>query len=204
MNKLVIAFIAIAVTQALQLLLTIIREREIKRLRKLVVEQSIFMQGWLTAERVHSGQPAITSDREPIADDTKVPEPAITRVPQPAMAPEDLPETIQLRTIEDEAAKFGQADAGVSRPSGQAQWPIEDLQRYVARLKAGAPPEPAIPVVPEPATTPKDLPDTKRPSSTEDELERATKAINWLKEDADRARETGASLPGTAAEKKIG
>jgi hypothetical protein len=194
MNKLVIAFIAIAVTQALQLLLTIVREREVKRLRKLVVEQSIFIQGWLMAERVHSGQPAIIADREPIADDTGVPEPAI--------APEDLPETIQLRTTEDEAAQFGQADAGGSHPSGQ--WPIEDLQRYVARLRAGAPPEPAIPEVPEPAATAKDLPDTTRPSTVGDELERATKAINWLKEDADKAREIGVSLPGTPAEKKIG
>ena len=49
MNNLVIAFIAIAVTQALQLLLTIVREREVKRLRKLVAEQSRLM-----AERVRT------------------------------------------------------------------------------------------------------------------------------------------------------
>jgi hypothetical protein len=42
--------------------------------------------------------------------------------------------------------------------------------------------------VPAPAITPKDLPDTIRPSTAEDELKRATKAINWLKGDVDKAR----------------
>ena len=42
--------------------------------------------------------------------------------------------------------------------------------------------------MPEPAITPKDLPDTLRPSTTEDDLKRATKAINRLKEDVDKAR----------------
>jgi hypothetical protein len=35
---------------------------------------------------------------------------------------------------------------------------------------------------PEPAITPKHLPDTTRPSSTEEETARVTKAINWLNE----------------------
>src|SRR5450759_5441631 len=124
MDNLVIAVIAIAVVQALTILLTIGREREIKRLRELVAEQRILIveiRAWLTGRMQSAKTRRIKPDREPIADDTRVPEPAI--------APEDLPETIQLRSTEDEAAQFGQADAGVSRPSGQAQWPIEDLQR---------------------------------------------------------------------------
>ena len=58
--------------------------------------------------------------------------------------------------------------------------------------------------MPELAITSEDLPDTIRSSTTGDELERVTKAINWLKEDADKAREIGANFHGTPAEKKIG
>jgi hypothetical protein len=89
MNNLVIAFIAIAVAQALQLFLTIVREREVKRLRKLVAEQSMFIKGWLMEERVHSGQHLMIADSGPTADDTRVPEPAIT--------PKELPDTIRLK-----------------------------------------------------------------------------------------------------------
>jgi len=42
---------------------------------------------------------------------------------------------------------------------------------------------------PEPAITPKDFPSATRPSPIEDELKRAAKAVNWLKEDANKARE---------------
>jgi hypothetical protein len=42
---------------------------------------------------------------------------------------------------------------------------------------------------PEPAITPKDFPSAIRPSPIEDELKRAAKAIDWLKEDANKARE---------------
>jgi hypothetical protein len=42
---------------------------------------------------------------------------------------------------------------------------------------------------PESAKMPKDSPDTLRPSTIDDELKRAANAINWLKDDADRARE---------------
>jgi hypothetical protein len=200
-----IAVIGIAVAQALTILLTFRRERDIKELRELVDEQRlriVELRAWLAGR--NSFQPSrIKSEREPVSE----PIANIIKASEPAIAPKDIPEAIQLRTAEDEAAQFGQADSGGSRPSGQAQWPIEDLQRYVARLKAGAPPQPAIPEVQEvqePAITPKDLPDTIRPSTTGDELERATKAINWLKEDADKPREIGASLHDPPAEKKVG
>jgi HAMP domain-containing protein len=44
---------------------------------------------------------------------------------------------------------------------------------------------------PEPAITPKDLPETIQPRTTEDELERVTKVINWLKEDGEKAQKIG-------------
>src|ERR1051326_4047613 len=97
MDNLVIAFIAIAVAQAVQLLLTIVREREIKRLRKLVAEQSMFIKWRLMEESEHSDQPRIKADRELVAHDTRVPEPAKT--------PKDLPEKIQPHTIEEETAR---------------------------------------------------------------------------------------------------
>jgi hypothetical protein len=207
--EITVGVIAIAVAQVLTILLTIGRERDIKELREVVKElrelvdqqrlRIVELRAWLAGR--NAAQPSrIKSEREPISE----PIANNAKASEPTIAPKDLPETIQPRTAEDEAAQFGQADSGVSRPSGQAQWPIEDLQRYVARLKAGAPPEPAIPEVPEPAITRKDLPDTIRPSTTGDELERATKANNWLKEDADKAREIGASLHDTPAEKKVG
>jgi len=89
MDNLVIAFIAIAVTQATQLLLTVVREREIKRLRKVVAEQNMFIKGWLMADRVRSGQAGIIS--EPIADDTRVPDPTTT--------PKDLSDTDETARV---------------------------------------------------------------------------------------------------------
>ena len=104
MDNLVIAVIAIAVVQALTILLTIGREREIKRLRELVAEQRILIveiRAWLTG-RMQSAQPRrIKPDREPIADDMRVPEPEIT--------PKDLPDT-RPRLTEDEIAEMMGAD----------------------------------------------------------------------------------------------
>jgi hypothetical protein len=104
MDNLTIAVIAIAVAQAVTILLTIGREREIKRLRELVAEQRILIveiRAWLKG-RMQSAQPRrIKPDREPIADDMRVPEPAITRVREPAITPKDLPDT-RPRLTEDE------------------------------------------------------------------------------------------------------
>jgi len=174
MNNLVIAFIAIAVTQALQLLLTIVREREIKRLRKLVAEQSIFIKGWLMAERAHSSQPGIIADREPTADDTRVPEPAIT--------PKDLPDTIPPRTIEEEAARVVQV----------IDWLNEVRSTGPQRMKPDG--DQPMADVPAPAVTPKDLPD--RPGLTEHEIKEMV--------GADKAREIVAVLHGTPPRQKIG
>ena len=112
MDILVIAVIAIAVAQALTILLTIGREREIKRLRELVAEQRILIveiRAWLTG-RMQSAQPRrIKPDREPIADQMRVPAPAITRVREPAITPKDLPDT-RPRLTEDEIKEMVGAD----------------------------------------------------------------------------------------------
>jgi hypothetical protein len=232
MDNLTIAVIAIAVAQALMILLSIGREREIKKLRELVNEQRLHivkLSAWL-AGRNAAQPPRIKSEREPIrepiADDMRVPEPAIT--------PKDLHDTIRPNTTEDElkratkAFKWFKEDADKAREivaglqGGAPQEPAitpkdlpdairpstneDELKRaawsreIVAGLRAGAPPELAITRVPEPAITPKDLPHAIRPSTNEDELKRATEAIRWLKEDADKAREIGI-LRGTPPEK---
>ena len=229
-----IAVIGIAVAQALTILLTFRRERDIKELRELVDEQRLHiveLRAWLAGR--NAAQPRRTkSEREPIGE----PIANNTKASEPAIAPKDLPETIQPRTTEEETAQAVKV----------LNWQREIVAGLQAGLKGGAPPEPAITpkaadtvrpsttedafkwfkedadepheivearevvaglkggTPPGPGITPKDLPVTKRPSTIEDELKRAAKAINWLKEDADKAREIGASLPGTPLEKKIG
>jgi hypothetical protein len=167
--QITICVVAIAVAQLLTILLTTIgRERDIRKLRKLVSElreivgeqrlRTVELGAWLAGR--NAAQPIeIKSESEPIpkliANNSEAPEPAIT--------PEDLPETTQASTTEDKPAQSGQADSGVSSPSGQMQWPIEDLRRHVARLKQG---------------------DIIQPSTTEDELER-------VKEDDDKVQKIG-------------
>jgi hypothetical protein len=229
--ELTVTVIAIAVAQALTILLTIGRERDIKELRELVNElrehvdeqrlRIVELRAWLAGR--NAVQPSrITSEREPTGNSVKAPELVIT--------PKDLPETIHPRPIEDEAAqamkahdwsreivaglraglKVGAPDAMQPGTAGDEaervtkafKWFKEDAgepreigeaREIVASLKGGAPTEPSI--------TPKDPPDAVRPSTAEVELERATKAINWLKEDAEKARETVVSLHGTPPEK---
>ena len=60
MNNLTIAVIAIAVAQALTILLTIGRDREIKKLRELVTQQRLCIseiKGWLLRDRIEPAQP---------------------------------------------------------------------------------------------------------------------------------------------------
>ena len=174
MDILVIAVIAIAVAQALTILLTIGREREIKRLRGLVAEQRILiveMRAWLTG-RMQSTQPRrIKPDREPIADDM--------RVPEPAMTPKDLPDTIRPRATEDE----------LKRATKAIDWLNEVQSAQPRRMKPdGDQPMADVPAL---AITPKDLPE--RPRLTEDEIKEMM--------GADRAREIVAVLHGTPPEK---
>jgi hypothetical protein len=89
------------------------------------------------------------------------------------------------RATEDEAAQATKV----------TNWQREILAGLRAGLK-GAPPEPAI--------ASKDLSDVTPPSTTENDFERATNAINQLKEEADKPRETIASLHSTPPAKKAG
>jgi hypothetical protein len=116
--------------------------KRIKQLRKLVAEQSIFIKWWLTEEKVHSGQPRMIADSEPTADDTRVPEPAIT--------PKDLPDTIPPRTTEEETARVMKVISWLNEAqSTQPQRMKPDGDQPMADL-----PAPAIP--------PKDLHDHPR------------------------------------------
>jgi hypothetical protein len=147
MNGLTIAVIAIAVAQVLTVLLTIGREREIKKLREQLNQQRLHivdLRAWLAGWNA-ARQAQIKSDREPIrepiANNMKAPEPAIT--------PKDLPKTTNLdeaaRTV-DEAAQALKATTWVKE--------IESAQRHR--------------MIPEPIAEP--TPDTTRPRLTEDEI----------------------------------
>jgi hypothetical protein len=174
MNFLVYAVIAIAIAQVLTILLTIGREREIKRLRELVTEHRIQIaeiKAWL-AGRMQNAQPRrIKPDREPIADDMGVREPAIT--------PKDLPDTMRPRTTEEETARVTKA--------------IDWLNEVQSPQPRQAKPDGDQPMadVPAPAITPKDL--HERPRLTEDEIKEMV--------GADKAREIVAVLHGTPPEK---
>jgi hypothetical protein len=181
MNNLTIAVIAIAVAQALTILLTIRREREIRRLRELVAEQRILIveiRAWLTG-RMQRAQPTrIKPDREPTADDMRVPEPAIARVQEPAITPKDLPDT-RPRTTEEETARVMKA----------INWLNEVQSAQPRRMKPdGDQPMADAPAL---AIVPKDLPE--RPRLTEDEMKEMV--------DADKAREIVAVLHGKPPEK---
>jgi hypothetical protein len=134
MNNLTIAVIVIAVAQALTILLAIALEREIKRLRELVTEHRRIQIAEIKArlgKRIQSAQPRrIKPDRgpirEPIADDMRVPEPAITIVPAPAITPKDLPDTIRPSTAEDE----------LKRATKAINWLKEDVDKARANVAA--------------------------------------------------------------------
>ena len=96
MNNLTIAVIAIAVAQALTILLTIGRDREIKKLRDLVTQQRLCIseiKGWLLRERIELAQPRrIKPDRRPIADEIRVSENKTPEIKIPGIkAPEIVP-----------------------------------------------------------------------------------------------------------------
>jgi len=174
MNNLVIAVIAIAVAQALMIFLTIGREREIKKLRELVNEQRLHiveLRAWVAGR--NAAQPRrIKSEREPICE----PIANNITVPEPAITPKDLPEAIQPRTPEDEAARAMKAINLLKE--------IESAQPRRMKPEPMAEPEPTI------------TPDTTRPRLTEDEIKETIG-------DATKAREIFAVLHGTPP-KKIG
>ena len=167
MNNLTIAVIAIAVAQALTILLTIGRDREIKKLRELVTQQRLFIseiKGWLLRERIELAQPRrIKPDRRPIADEIKVsenktPENKIPGIKAPEIVPEnnapeikmpevkvpeqpvtlkDLLATVQTDTPEDETKE----DA-TKRLTKATNWLKEDVDkaREIVAVLHGKPP----------------------------------------------------------------
>jgi hypothetical protein len=194
MDNLTIAVIAIAVAQALTILLSIGREREIKKLRELVDEQRLHivkLSAWLAGRNAQP--PQREPIREPIANNMKAPEPAIP--------PKDLPDTFKwFKEDADEPREIVEAREIVTglrgrvppepaitpqRPSTTEDEPkratkaMDWSREIVAGLQAGLQGR----ALPEPAITP------QRPSTTEDEeAKRMNKAINSLREDADKAR----------------
>jgi hypothetical protein len=124
--ELAAAVIAIAVAQLLTILLTIGRERDIKKLRNHVNELSelvdkqgvriVELKAWLAGR--YAAQPSrIRSEREPIREPTdnniKAPEPAITR--------NDTRDTTRLSTIED----------GLKRAANAISWGKDKQAREI-------------------------------------------------------------------------
>jgi hypothetical protein len=151
MSNLAIAVIAIAVAQVLTILHAIGREREIKKLRELVNEQRLHivkLSAWL-AGRNAAQPPRIKSEREPIrepiANNMKAPEPAIT--------PKDLPDTKRPGTTEEETARVMKA----------INW-LNEVQSAEPRPMKPDGDQPTADV-PAPAITP-----NERPRLTEDEI----------------------------------
>jgi hypothetical protein len=179
-NLVIIVVFLIAVAQVLMVLLTIRREEEIKELDRLVEEQRLQvgeLKTWLG--RRYGAQPRLTeSEREPTS------EPLANNAGEsgPATTPRGLAEPLSPHT----------AVGGVAQMMKVLNWQREIIGRLRAELKAAAPPKPAI--------TPKELADT--PSLAENEFERTTNVINWLKQDIDSAREINSH--STPSAKKIG
>lgn len=175
---LTIAIIALAVAQALTILLTIGREREIEQLRELITEQRILiaqMRAWMSGRMQNAQARRIKSDREPMR------EPNV-----PAVPPKDSPDIAQPPTNEDETK--------------------EDAAKRLTKVKPTREPIAEDNKAQRPDIKPKELPETIQPRATEAETEedaamRLTKATNWLKEDADRAREIVAALQGKPQDK---
>jgi hypothetical protein len=230
MNNLQISVtvIAIAVAQALTILLTLGREREFKELRDLVKElrevvdeqrlRIVELRAWLAGR--NAAQPNLIKAPEPVITPKDLFETIRPRTtedeaaqaaksinwsreivaglraglkggaPEPAIVPKDLSDTVRPNTTEDELKRATKAFKWFKADANEAS-EIVEAREIVAALKGVAPPESATPRVPEPATKPRDLPDTIRPSTAETEFERVTSAINWLKEDADKAQKIG-------------
>ena len=187
MNNLTIAVIAVAVAQALTILLIIGREKEIKKLRELVIQHRMFIseiKGWLVRERIEPAQPRrMKPDRKPTreAPEIKVPE-----IKAPEIVPEIKAPDIVLgsKASKIEEPTITPKDTSEGRPIKPDREPIAD------QMKA---PESVLAKVPEPAKTLRDLLATVQPHTTQDGTkEAATKqlieASNWLKEDANKAR----------------
>jgi hypothetical protein len=240
----IVAVFLIALGQALTILLTIRRERDIRELGKLVDRQRLQiaeLSAWLAGRA--AAQPRRTKSdlrppAEPTSNDAKASEPkapesglgraaedettkatkaldwqhhilaglragmngdartaAVARKAlEPEVAPKDPPDHHHQRSIAEEPERatkpFRWFKEDTEEPPGMVA-----AREIVAGLNGGAVPSDS-------AMAPKGLADSPKPSSADEELERATKAINRLKEDADKAREIVASMQSASSAKK--
>ncbi len=219
------AVFGLAVAQALTILLTIRRERDIDNLRELVDQQRlriVELTAWLAGR--NSVQPRSLA----------------SKAPEPEAKLDDVPQAMQQRRAEEEAARAEKAldwqreiaarlkeglqegtlpidhakapdgspdqqtstaEDALKRTSKTFNWfkkdpdeprEIAEARKIVADLKGGGPQS-------GPTIVPKDVLAT--PPSTEEELQRTTRAIDQLKQDIDKAREVTSSL-GPSLEKR--
>jgi hypothetical protein len=164
--QLTIAVVALAFAQALTILLTIGREREIKQLRELITEQRTLiaqMRAWMSG-RMQSAQPRrMKADREPMRESKAPPVKPPTQVEtredttkglttakptqepiaekkaqKPEIKLKDLHDTVKPRTPEDETKE----DA-TKRLTKVTDWLKEDVAkaREIVAARHGKPPD---------------------------------------------------------------
>jgi hypothetical protein len=164
------AVFGLAVVQALMIILTLRRERDVEELRELVDQQRlrlVELTAWLAGRNSFPPR-RIRSEREPVAD---------AKMGEPEPGPKDSPETVQPRITADEAA----------RAAKTLSWQREIAARLQAGLKEGA--SPTDPTKPREDLPHEDLPHNEQPAPAEDALKRATKPFNWFRRDPDEPRE---------------
>jgi hypothetical protein len=156
-----IAVILIAIAQALIVLLTWRREGDIKRLHERIDRQQLLLseiKGWLKRDVIAEPRQD-KPEREPMPGPTA----SNVKAPEPARTPKDLPDTVSPSELKRATKAFMTFKRDTDEPRE-----IVEAREIVAGLKG----DPTL----QPAITPKDLRDTIRPSTTEDELERLIKA----------------------------
>ena len=163
MNNLTIAVIAIAVAQALTILLIIGREREIEKLRELVTQQRLFIseiKGWLLRERIEPAQPRrMKPDCKPTreAPEIKVPEITAPEIKAPEIVFGSKAPKIKAPEIKALESTITPKDTTEGRPTKPDREPIPDDMKAPASALAKAP---------EPAKTLRDLLATVQPHTT--------------------------------------
>jgi hypothetical protein len=129
--QLTIAVMAIAVAQALTILLTIGREREIKKMRELITEQRIYiaeMRAWING-RMQSAQSRIKPDRGPVRE----PKAEDKKAQSPELKPKELTDSIQPRTTneteEDATKRLNKATSWLNEDADKAREIVAVFQR---------------------------------------------------------------------------
>lgn len=180
-NLLFIVVFFIAVAQALTILLTIRREKDVKELHEFVHQQrlhNVELRAWLAGNRSAARHRLNKTKREI----SEPPARALKASNNKSLGPHISAAAASLsRTAENEAA---------AQAMKVMDWQRDILAGLRAGLKGSAPQKPV--------ETPSGLPDSIRPDIPENALERTEKAINLLKEETDRARENAATLHATS------